>query len=86
LKRSRLIVADRNRLARTESRRQLDFLTHDLGRIRDEQAALVVVAHFEYFRRRLLASHVPFAKLLIDNHLHWILSLPRADVVKNTII
>src|ERR1700691_733010 len=67
---SHLVFADRDGLTGAQSRRELELVAHALGRIVEQQMALVVVAHLEDFRRRLLAFHIPLAQLLIDNDLH----------------
>src|ERR1700683_2313322 len=65
---SHLVVAHRDCLAGAKPRRELELVTHALRRTVHQQMALVVVAHFEHFRRGLLAFHVSFAQLQIDNH------------------
>src|SRR5260370_30118140 len=85
LSRETSVIANHDRLARAQSRGQLDFFAHPLGRVGDEQTALVVVAHLEHFRRRLLASHISLAKLLIDNHLHRNLLTPSPRAYKRSI-
>src|SRR5580700_4826660 len=67
---SHLVVADRNCLARTQPRCELELVAHTLGRSLHQQMTLVVVAHLEYFRRGLLAFHISLAQLEIDNNLH----------------
>src|SRR5271168_5096177 len=71
---SHLVFADRDGLARAQSRGELELVAHALGRIVEQQVALVVVAHLEDFRRCLLAFHISLAQLLIDNDLHRALS------------
>src|ERR1700734_2273734 len=67
---SHLFLADGNCLARAQPRRELELVAHALRRPLDQQMALVVVAHLEYFGRRLLAFHISFAQLQIDSDLH----------------
>src|SRR5258708_11027359 len=67
---SHLVVADRNCLSGAQPRRKFELVAHALGRILDQQMALVVVAHLEHLRRGLLAFHISLAQLLIDNNLH----------------
>src|SRR5271163_4192702 len=87
---SHLVVTDRDRLPGAEPRRQLEPVAHALGRILDQQMALVVVAHLEHIRGRLLAFHVSLAQLLIDNNLHmtispWPLIHPAKESYKRTL-
>src|SRR5271154_1893549 len=67
---SHLVVGDRDRLAGAQPCRELEPVAQALGRIVDQQVALVVIADLENLRRRLLAFHVSLAQLLIDNDLH----------------
>src|ERR1700691_3354528 len=67
---SHLVVTDRDCLPRAHPGRELELVTHALGRIVHQQVTLVIVAHFEHFRRRFLAFHIPLAQFQIDRDFH----------------